>query len=99
MGRQKIHLNREILPDFDDIVWKTELERFGIALEFLLSDGIIIEYDDEVYESRIIGQDGVEFYNTKDRSLALSYVENFGNIEFYQAHEEEPIIKIPIIDL
>jgi len=94
-----IRLNREVLPDFDDLIWKEELKKLGIQIKFLLSDGVEIRYDSDQYDAGLIRPDSIEFYDPKTRSLILSYVENFGNIEFYRDQEEEPIVKIKIIDL
>lgn len=94
-----IKLNREILPDFDDLDWKKDLEKLGIKIKFLLSDGIEIRYDSDQYEPGLVRPDSVEFYDPKTKELLLSYVENFENIEFYCGKEKEPIVSIKIIDV
>ena len=94
-----IKLNREILPDFDDLDWKKDLEKLGIKIKFLLSDGIEIRYDSDQYEPGLVRPDSVEFYDPKTKELLLSYVENFENIEFYRGKEKEPIVSIKIIDI
>lgn len=94
-----IRLNREILPDFDDLDWKKGLEKLGIKIKFLLSDGIEIRYDSDQYEPGLVRPDSVEFYDPKTKELLLSYVENFEDIEFYRGKEKEPIVSIKIIDI
>lgn len=95
---KEIRLNRSVLPDYDDINWRSQLKKLGLGINFLLDDGVILSYDSQQYEAVIIGQDGVDFYDPKTKSLVVSYVENFGYIEFIMYGEEEPFIKIPILE-
>ena len=94
-----IRLNREVLPDFDDLEWREKLGRVGIKLKFLLSDGLEIRYDSDQYEPGLIRPDSVEFYDPKTKAFLLSYIENFGFIEFYLGRSEEPFVRIKILDI
>ncbi len=94
-----IRLNREVWPDFDDLEWKEELGKLGITLRFLGAAGIEIKYDSDQYEPGLVRPDSVELYDPKTKTLLLTYVENFGFIEFYRKGQEEPVVTIKIIDL
>ena len=98
-NRKEIKLNRSVWPDYEDIGWREKLNKLGLELKFLLDDGILLSYDSQKYEPTIIGQDGVDFYDPRTKSLVISYIENFGYIEFILRGEKEPIVRIPILDL
>lgn len=93
-----IRLNREVWPDCDDLKWKDTLAKFGISLKFRFSDGIELGYPADILEPGLIRSDSVEFYDTKTKTLVLSYIENFGRIEFYRANEADPIVSIKILE-
>ena len=93
-----IRLNREVLPDYDDLEWKKLLEPFGVSVKFLLSDGVEIRYP-ETLQPRKVGEDAVEFYDTKSLALVLTYIENFGYVEFYRGKETKPFLEIKILEL
>jgi len=99
MEKATVLLNRSVIPDYEDIKWRDELKKYGLSVNFLFDGGVQLIYDSDRYDARVIGQDSVEFYDTKTKTLAISYIENFGNIEFYIKSEKDPILRIPILDL
>lgn len=94
-GRQ-VRVGRNIYPDFDDLRWKEVLGRFGITANFLLDDGVVLEYPENLEPSQCPGD--VSFYDTMTKTRVLTWCENFGEIEITGPEEDEIIATIKILD-
>lgn len=92
---------RKIYPDFEHITPKeinSKLERFGVSVDFLFDDGIEFTYAKEL-DIRYFPGD-VSFVDKSRGIVVLSYVEMFGEIEFFVGGDfdetTEPYLSIPI---
>ena len=101
-GRNAIKFGSNIYPDPDDFEYEKILDRFGIKLEFLFDDGILVEYPVNLEPNETPGD--VSFYSSVDRSRILTFTESFGCIEIYGPEtrsferSNEPICIIKIVD-
>ncbi len=96
LGDRKIRVGKNIYPDFDDLNWKKVLGTFGIEVNFLLDDGVVLEYPENLEPFPCPGD--VSFYDTRTKSRILTWCENFGEIEITGPKDEEIIATIKILD-
>lgn len=95
LENRRVRVGRNIYPDFDDLKWKEVLEKFGIKVNFLLDDGVVLEYPENLEPYPTPGD--VSFYDTRDKTRVLTWCENFGEIEI-TGPKEEVIATIKILD-
>lgn len=94
---KKVIVPGAIYPGYDDLEWKKELKKFDIDLKFLLDDGIEFTYPETLEPWECPGN--LSFFDAKTKSRVLTYVENFGKIQFFgPTSEEDPILEITIYD-
>lgn len=95
--QRKVRVGKNIYPDFDDLDWKEKLGRFGIGVNFLLDDGVVLSYPENLEPFPSPGD--VSFYDTRTKQRVLTWCENFGQIEIFgPLDENEPISVIKILD-
>lgn len=94
---RKVRVGRNIYPDFEDLEWQTTLRKFGIEVNFLLDDGVVLSYPENLEPFSSPGD--VSFYDTRTKQRVVTWCENFGQIEvFGPLSEDEPIATIKILD-
>ena len=95
LENRRVRVGRNIYPDFDDLKWQEILRRYGIEVQFLLDDGVVLEYPENLEPFPTPGD--VSFYDTRDKAKVLTWCENFGEIEI-TGPGDEIITTIKILD-
>lgn len=94
--KEEIKIGKEIWPDVDSAEEINQfLRRFGVELEFLLSDGIKFEYPAEKLEPVVVSSSSLYFRDVQTREPILHFYENFGKLVFEGMGE---IKTIPILE-
>lgn len=95
--QRKVRVGKNIYPDFDDLEWQKALQRFRIEVKFLLDDGVVLSYPENLEPFPSPGD--VSFYDTRTKQRVVTWCENFGQIEIFgPMSEDEPIAVIKILD-
>ena len=69
------------------------MSRFGIVIHWLFENGVYFEYPDTLITKKYPGD--ISFYESSTGMLVLTYLENFGALEFLNG-KEEVILSIPL---
>lgn len=95
--RRTNEIGKNIYPkltvDLDEV--DKFLNTYGIKIYWLLEDGIMFEYPDTMITKNYPGD--ISFYAAETNSLILTYIENFGCLEFL-IDGERVVYSIPIIE-
>ena len=98
MKQQKI-LGKNIYPDIDAKVQeniKNFTKKYGIEVDFLFDDGVLFTYLSEQYDTASCPGD-LSFIDTKNKEVAIIYIENFMELEFFD-NKHNKILSIPILE-
>ena len=95
LENRRVRVGKNIYPDFDDLRWEEILRRYGIEVQLLLDDGVVLEYPENLEPFPSPGD--VSFYDTRDKARVITWCENFGEIEI-MGPGEEIIATIKILD-
>ena len=71
------------------------LEKYKIKIYWLLEDGVIFDYPDNIIVKNYPGD--ISFFDSATNNLILTYIENFGCVEFLI--DDEVVLSVPILDL
>lgn len=95
---RKVRVGKNIYPDFDDLGWKEVLKKYGIEVNFLLDDGVVLSYPENLEPFECPGD--VSFYEARDKTRVLTWCENFGSIQIFGPGEDDEnlIAEIKILD-
>ena len=84
-----VNLDDEGLNKVDEF-----LSKYGIKIYWLLSDGVMFEFPDEIITKNYPGD--LSFYDSKTNSLILTYLENFDYLEFLV--DDKVVYSVPITE-
>ena len=94
--KEEIKIGKEIWPDVDSAEEINQfLKKFGVELEFLLSDGIKFEYPAEKLEPFVVSSSSLYFKDVMTRDPVLHFYEDFGELVFEGMGERKVI---PILE-